>query len=80
MKITTATLRHTSAALLALALAAGVAVRAEARSWHPITIDDTRAHTTADGNLVDVQVRFDGRTAPLYFRPGTASCSRVIRA
>ena len=27
-------------------------------------------HTTADGGLVDVQVRLEGRTAPLYFRPG----------
>ena len=31
---------------------------------------DTRFETVADGRLVDVQVRVEGRTQPLYFAPG----------
>ena len=29
------------------------------------------AHSAADGELVDVQIKVDGANAPLYFRPGT---------
>jgi hypothetical protein len=72
MKNSNATLRHTSTALLALALLAGAAVRSEAKqSWQPQWNPDSRAHSTADGNLVDVQIKVKGKTAPLYFRPGT---------
>jgi hypothetical protein len=31
----------------------------------------TQAHSAADGALVDVQIKVDGATAPLFFRPGT---------
>jgi hypothetical protein len=31
----------------------------------------TQAHSAADGELVDVQIKVDGGAAPLFFRPGT---------
>src|SRR5437016_8959731 len=71
MKNTNSMLRPASASLLALVLIAGATPRADARSWYPFP-SDSRVHSTADGNLVDVQVKVDGRTAPLYFRPGTS--------
>lgn len=57
-----------TAAIAAIALftsALAVADTYESRSRR------TAAHYSADGQLVDVQVRVDGSTAPFYFKPGT---------
>ena len=52
-----------------LALAGVVATTATARAdWMP---RGSRSHATAEGNLVEVSVEVDGRTVPLYFKPGT---------
>ena len=59
--------------LLALAAAAGLALAtapATADPWYSGS-PGSNSHTIADGNTVDLQVRVDGATAPLYFKPGT---------
>ncbi len=57
------------ACLAALALAAGapsVGNAFEETRYKPAN----SSHGSADGNLVDVQIRVTGASAPLYFRPG----------
>jgi hypothetical protein len=57
----------TAAVLLGLALIGGASTEAQAQRYRP---NGSHGHSTADGNIVDVQVQVDGRTAPLFFRPG----------
>lgn len=55
-----------------LALTASVAVAAGASAdFETQRVRTSRSHWNADGSLVDVQVRVQGETVPLYFRPGT---------
>ncbi len=49
-----------------LALASGASADIETQR-----LRTSRSHWNADGSLVDVQVRVEGETVPLYFRPGT---------
>ena len=71
MRITLSTLTA-----LALAMSLGTAGTAEAQNGWNVRGDElfrsgTGAHSVADGNIVDVQIRTSGDTAPLFFRPGT---------
>lgn len=54
---------------LALTVAALGAAHADAQSSR---YRATRSHWEAQGALVDVQVRVEGETLPLYFKPGTS--------
>lgn len=55
-----------------LALTASVALAAGASAdYETQRVRTSRSHWNADGSLVDVQVRVQGETVPLYFRPGT---------
>ena len=57
--------------LFALAAGLALAATASADPWFPNgRSSGSSSHATADGNIVDVQVRVDGGTAPLYFKPG----------
>ncbi len=68
------TIRATRPLLL---LAAGLALAstsAVADPWQGYGVGNDYGstwHSTVDGNLVDVQVRVGGSTAPLFFKPGT---------
>ena len=55
-----------------LALAASLAIATPALAQRDITPNGRSAwpHDEIDGNVVDVQVKVDGQSAPLYFRPG----------
>ena len=62
-------------AALALAMSLGTAGTAEAQNGWNVRGDElfrngSGVHSTADGNIVDVQIRTNGGTAPLFFRPG----------
>jgi hypothetical protein len=64
------TLRWASAALV-LALLGGVTLTAQAEDYELRGRSRfSGSHGVANGNLVDVQVQVEGRTAPFYFRPG----------
>lgn len=72
MKTARRLVRPASSAVLAIALlaTAGSVVQADdIRSRN--SSRSSRTHLVADGSLVDVQVKVEGRSAPLYFRPGT---------
>lgn len=56
-----------SVAFAAIALVATTAVSADAATRHR----SSAPHYEAGGRLVDVQVRIDDGTAPLFFKPGT---------
>lgn len=60
--------------LFVVAALLAVAASASADPWYPggARYGVPAAHATADGNIVDVQVKVDGGTAPLYFKPGTS--------
>jgi hypothetical protein len=65
--------RRTRTAALATLIIATAAVSAHADEFeYPRTrsIATSEAHRTVDGQLVDVQIRVQGQTAPLYFKPG----------
>jgi hypothetical protein len=62
-------LRSMGAAALALA-ALGTMSVAPAQDFSTRRTWVRGAHEQADGSLVDVQIRVDGRDTPLYFRPG----------
>jgi hypothetical protein len=70
MKTTAIIARPPLIPALSLALLLGVASGAHAERIQRTSYSADDAHMTADGNLVDVQVRVDGRAAPLFFRPG----------
>ena len=55
-----------------LVAATGAATAQDYENYRaPRTFRAAQAHSAADGQLVDVQIKVDGATAPLYFRPGT---------
>jgi hypothetical protein len=60
-------IRRASTSILALALMAGAAKSeaspSESYQWN----FGSRTHSNVDGSLVDVQVKVNGKTAPLYF-------------
>jgi len=60
------TLAGVLALTASLALAASVSADIQTER-----VRTSRSHWNADGSLVDVQVRVEGETVPLYFRPGT---------
>ncbi len=70
MKTQSVLTRFATAAALAMGL--GVAASsAQAQLWiGPDHGRGTAPHAGAAGNIVDVQIRVDGQTAPLYFQPG----------
>jgi len=70
MSNTTRILRRAQLGALALALLT-VAGQANADRYVSPSWRNSQSHPSVDGNLIDVQVRVEGRTAPLYFRPGT---------
>ena len=55
------------AGLLVLSAIAAVVSPVAADSWKR----SSRSHSSVEGDLVDVRVRVDGETTPLFFRPGT---------
>lgn len=66
-------IRSTRTAALAILLVATAAVSAQADEFeYPRTrsIATSDSHRAADGQLVDVQLRVQGQTTPLYFKPG----------
>ena len=73
-------LRSMGAAALALA-ALGTMSVAPAQDFSTRRTWVRGAHEQADGSLVDVQIRVDGRDTPLYFRPvrTTGTTSRRSR-
>src|SRR5689334_421950 len=67
---------RTHRSLAMLTLAAGLALAAAPASadpWWNVGRDTrwTNSHEAVDGNVVDVQVRVNGRGTPLFFKPGT---------
>ena len=55
-----------------LVAATGAATAQDYETYRaPRTFRSAQPHSVADGQLVDVQIKVDGATAPLYFRPGT---------
>src|SRR5262245_2030757 len=63
-------------AALGLAMSLGSTGTAEAQNGWNVRGDEpfrigSGVHSTADGNIIDVQIRTDGGTTPLFFRPGT---------
>jgi len=63
---------HPARALASIiALTAALIPAAAVHAGSSVEVRSSRAHSVADGNLVDVQVQVDGSSAPLYFRPGT---------
>jgi len=72
MQIARTQLRPAASAAFVLALLIAAAPGARAENLQSRDASRTsRAHLAADGSLVDVQVKVEGRDAPLYFRPGT---------
>ncbi len=61
---------RTLAGILALT-ASLVLVAGASADYETQRVRTSRSHWNADGSLVDVQVRVEGETVPLYFRPGT---------
>jgi hypothetical protein len=61
--------RATRIAAMCAVIGAGAA---NAQSWNvePRNERASRPHSVVEGQIVDVQVRVEGATAPLYFRPG----------
>ena len=68
MNTTARTLRP----LVTLLAAAGLTLGAAAAQADPWFSNGASSHSMVDGNVVDVEVRVDGGTAPLYFKPGTS--------
>ena len=63
--------RPGAVSVLGLILMAALTLPALAdHRYRDIGVAQGLGHFTADGNLVDVQIRVEGSTAPLYFRPG----------
>ena len=60
--------RHMSlVAATALLIAGATTARADSPFWR----SSPASHAEVDGSIVNVQVRVDGATAPLFFKPGT---------
>jgi hypothetical protein len=60
--------------LVALTALVAIAATASADPSYPLgsRYRAPASHATADGNIVDVQVKVDGGIAPLFFKPGTS--------
>jgi hypothetical protein len=67
---TALSIRPAATAALTLALLAGLSA-VSAADLDANGARTTRPHLVVDGNLIDVQVKVEGKSAPLYFRPGS---------